>query len=209
MSRGFTAEINSVPVGDRDIATLGDGRWLNDEVINFYMQLIVSRSEQNPALPKVHAFNTFFYSKLKEQGYASVRRWTRRIRLFEKDVLIVPVHLGVHWCCAVVDFKAKSIAYYDSLLGDNFKCLRLLMDYLRNESKDKLGKDFDGSGWTLRCDKGIPRQQNGYDCGVFSATFAEYASRNAPFTFSQSNCLYLRRKMIYEIATKSLMSMVV
>ncbi|KAI8324382.1 Senp1 covalent complex with sumo-2 [Martensiomyces pterosporus] len=208
-SRGFTAEINNVPVGDHDMETLGDGKWLNDEVINFYMQLIVSRSEQNPALPKVHAFNTFFYSTLRDQGYARVRRWTRRVNLFEKDMFIVPVHLGVHWCCAVVSFKAKAITYYDSLLGDNHKCLRLLMDYLHSECKDKLGSAFDDSAWTMKCDKDIPRQQNGYDCGIFAATFAEYASRDAPFMFGQGNCPYLRRKMIYEIATKSLISMIV
>ncbi|KAJ2239544.1 SUMO1 sentrin specific peptidase 1, partial [Coemansia sp. RSA 475] len=145
-SAGFTAELNNVPVTARDILTLGDGKWLNDEVINFYMQLIIDRSRQMPALPKIHAFNTFFFSTLSDNGYARVRRWTRRIKLFEHDMVIVPVHLGVHWCCAVIDFRAKSIVYYDALLGDNPKCLRLLLNYLHEESKDKCGADFDESG---------------------------------------------------------------
>ena len=31
----------------------------------------------------------------------------------------------------------------------------------------------------------IPQQMNGSDCGVFSCKYAEYLSRDAPFTFSQ------------------------
>ncbi|KAJ2805326.1 SUMO1 sentrin specific peptidase 1 [Coemansia guatemalensis] len=201
---GFSAELNNVPVSAHDMATLGAGKWLNDEVINFYMQLIMTRSQKTPALPKVHAFNTFFYSTLSDKGYARVRRWTRRTKIFEQDMIIVPVHLGVHWCCAVIDFRSKSIAYYDALLGDNPKCLRLLMNYLHEESKDKEGQDFDEDGWSLKCEKEIPRQHNGYDCGVFAIMFAEYVSRDAPLSFSQENLPFLRRKATYEIATGSL-----
>ncbi|KAJ2156019.1 hypothetical protein GGF46_005463 [Coemansia sp. RSA 552] len=203
---GFTVELNNVPVCTRDISTLGDGQWLNDEVINFYMQLIMSRAQTTPALPKVHCFNTFFYSWLKESGYAKVRRWTRRVKLFEKDLVIVPVHLGVHWCCAVVDFRSKQISYYDALHGDNQECLETLMDYLCEESKDKLKQEFDTQGWVLACDKQIPRQGNGYDCGLFAIMFAEHCSRDAPFAFSQSQCPLLRHRVIYEIATKSLLA---
>ncbi|KAJ2546928.1 hypothetical protein EV175_005419 [Coemansia sp. RSA 1933] len=206
-SSGFTTEVNNVPVSSHDIATLGDGEWLNDEVINFYMQLLILRSEQlNQKLPKVHAFNTFFYSTLEKGGYARVRRWTRRIALFEKDIIIIPVHLGVHWCCAVIDFRHKSIKYYDALHGSNREALHMLMDYLHEESRDKLKTEFDDSGWTMGCDKDIPRQLNGYDCGVFAITFAEYAARDAPFAFSQKNCQFLRKKVTYEIATQSLLS---
>ena len=48
--------------------------WLNDEVINFYMQLICERSEQHDNWPKVYAFNTFFYPKIVTTGQASVKR---------------------------------------------------------------------------------------------------------------------------------------
>ncbi|KAJ2082010.1 SUMO1 sentrin specific peptidase 1 [Coemansia sp. RSA 988] len=205
---GFSTELNNVPVSAHDMATLGAGKWLNDEVINFYMQLIMTRSQKTPTLPKVHAFNTFFYSTLCDKGYTRVRRWTRRVKLFEQDLIIVPVHLGVHWCCAVIDFRSKSIAYYDALLGDNPKCLRLLMNYLHEEFKDKQGQDFDENGWSMSCEKDIPRQRNGYDCGVFAIMFAEYVSRDAPLSFSQENLPFLRRKATYEIATSSLVSLI-
>ncbi|KAJ2512151.1 SUMO1 sentrin specific peptidase 1 [Coemansia sp. RSA 2049] len=204
---GFSAEHNSVPVSAHDIATLGDGEWFNDEVINFYMQLIISRSANTSSgskVPSCHAFNTFFFTRLQQGGYAQVRRWTRRVDLFKKDLVIVPVHLGVHWCCAVIDFRARAIRYYDAMGGDNTGALELLMNYLKEDSRDKRKSEFDDSGWTTVCDKNIPRQRNGYDCGVFAITFAEYAARDAPFAFSQKNCSFLRRKIIYEIATGAL-----
>ena len=79
-----------------DIQTLENGQWLKDKVINFYMNLLVERNE-NQSYPALHAFSTFFYPKLKHNGYSSVKRWTRGINLFEKELILVPIHQRVHW----------------------------------------------------------------------------------------------------------------
>lgn len=50
-----------------DSQTLKNGQWLNDEVINFYMNLLVHRNEKQ-GYPALHAFSTFFYPKLKQGG---------------------------------------------------------------------------------------------------------------------------------------------
>lgn len=75
------------------------------QIINFYMNQLVERGEQE-GKPKVYAFNTFFYPKVMGQGHESVRRWTRRVDIFSKDYILIPVHLGMHWCLAV------SISFY-------------------------------------------------------------------------------------------------
>ena len=64
------------------------------------MNLLMARGEKE-GFAKVHAFNTFFYQKVMGQGHSSVRRWTRQVDIFAKDYLLVPVHLGMHWCMAV------------------------------------------------------------------------------------------------------------
>jgi sentrin-specific protease 1 len=74
-----------------DFATLDGLSWLNDMVINFYLELIKERSEQVEDLPKVHVMNTVFLGKLLEQGYSSVRRWTRKVDIFSYDIIPVPV----------------------------------------------------------------------------------------------------------------------
>ncbi|RLV63485.1 hypothetical protein DV515_00018224 [Chloebia gouldiae] len=95
-------------------------------IINFYMNLLMERSKDKD-LPTVHAFNTFFFTKLKTAGYQAVKRWTKKVDIFSVDLLLVPIHLGVHWCLAVVDFRKKTITYYDSMGGINSEACRILL----------------------------------------------------------------------------------
>ena len=75
------------------------------QIINFYMNLLMDRGGKNPEEGgtgfTVHAFNTFFYPKLMSAGHAGVRRWTRKMDVLAVDYILVPVHLGMHWCLAV------------------------------------------------------------------------------------------------------------
>uniref|UniRef100_A0A8B9HYX6 Si:dkey-21c19.3 n=1 Tax=Astyanax mexicanus TaxID=7994 RepID=A0A8B9HYX6_ASTMX len=95
------------------------------QVINFYMNMLVERSKASH-LPSVYTFNTFFYPKLRSSGYSTVRRWTKKVDIFSVDIILVPVHLGVHWCLSVVDFRKKSIMYFDSMGGNNDEACRIL-----------------------------------------------------------------------------------
>lgn len=49
------------------------------QIINFFFNLIMERSNQQGNV-KVHAFNSFFYPKLIKSGYASLKRWTKKVR---------------------------------------------------------------------------------------------------------------------------------
>ncbi|KAI1309979.1 SUMO1 sentrin specific peptidase 1 [Mortierella claussenii] len=203
---GPVVEGFNVSLLKKDIHTLRPGQWLNDEVINFYGSLIMTRSKESTTLPKVHVFSTFFYKTLSESGYDKVRRWTKKVKLFEMDYVLIPIHRsGNHWTTAVIDMKNKRVEYYDSLLGNNPKCFLILRDYLESESQDKLKKPFDFQGWENDCPKEIPTQRNGFDCGVFTCTFIEFKSRGADdFGFSQDNMPYLRKKITLNIINKSL-----
>ncbi|XP_047349656.1 sentrin-specific protease 1-like [Vespa velutina] len=188
----------------KDINTLADLNWLNDEVINFYMNLLISRGT-NDKFPNVHAMNTFFYPKLLSGGHSSLKRWTRKIDIFVQDIIVVPIHLGIHWCMSIIDFRNKSICYYDSMGSSNPKCLSALRRYLEEESMDKKKKTFDTNDWKLVSVKNIPQQMNGSDCGVFSCMFAEYICANRKITFSQEDMPYFRNKMAYEILKNKLL----
>ncbi|NXC89882.1 SENP1 protease, partial [Cercotrichas coryphoeus] len=170
----------------KDIQTLNNLNWLNDEIINFYMNLLMERSKEKD-LPAVHAFNTFFFTKLKTAGYQAVKRWTKKVDIFSVDLLLVPIHLGVHWCLAVVDFRKKTITYYDSMGGINSEACRILLQYLKQESLDKKRKEFDTNGWALLSKKSqeIPQQMNGSDCGMFACRYAECISKDKPINFTQ------------------------
>ncbi len=76
---GTICEKFNIAIQKHDIHTLINGRWLNDEVINFYGHLIQQRANSKSGeYPEIHVFSTFFYTTL-EKGYAGVRRWTRKV----------------------------------------------------------------------------------------------------------------------------------
>lgn len=189
-----------------DLNTLEGMQWLNDEVINFYMELIKLRSEEVEFMPKVHVMNTFFMVKLLSSGYAGVKRWTRKVDIFSMDIIPVPVHVGkVHWCMAIIHMRDKSIRYYDSMGHPNEAVLSALENYLREESLEKRKIPFDTSDWTIESVPDCPQQRNGSDCGVFSCMFAEFISRDARISFEQQHMPYFRHKMVFEISNGKLL----
>ncbi|XP_050067118.1 uncharacterized protein LOC126556005 [Anopheles maculipalpis] len=199
----------NLQITGNDLVTLQDLNWLNDAVINFYMELLRDRSEQKhgQGLPKVYTMNTFFLPQLLKIGYSGVRRWTRKVDLLANDMIVVPVHVGgIHWCMSTIDLRRKTIHYYDSMGAPNNAVLNALEDYLCQESLDKRKTPFDKSGLTKQNIRDCPRQKNGSDCGVFSCMFAEYLTRDHPITFDQSNMKYFRRKMTVEIMSGKLLT---
>ena len=183
-----------------DIWRLKPLQWLNDESINFYMKMIQKRADDS-GVPLL-CLNSFFYAFLTKNGYAKVRRWSRGKDLFVGGMKVLfPVHLGNHWCLGVINFKDRRLEYYDSLFGPNPECMRAMRDYVNSEHLDKKKKPFDWSAWgeDVVNPPELPRQENGSDCGVFAALFAESLSRDEFPSFSQADMLNLRRLMTVEL----------
>uniref|UniRef100_A0A8C3KB11 SUMO specific peptidase 2 n=1 Tax=Calidris pygmaea TaxID=425635 RepID=A0A8C3KB11_9CHAR len=188
-----------------DIQTLRNLCWLNDEIINFYLHLVVERNKKE-GYPAVHAFSTFFYSKLSAWGYKAVRRWTRNVDLFKQDIILVPVHLRLHWTLAVIDVREKVIKHFDSM-GQKGDAICKIFKYLQEESREKRNVELNISEWTIRSMGAheIPQQLNGSDCGVFTCKYADYISQDKPMNFTQTHMPYFRRKMVWEIIHQQLL----
>jgi hypothetical protein len=143
---GVFSTMPGAEVAQKDITKLQPDVWLNDEVINFYMIMLNARSKahqealQNPApggkkkrLAKgdepldVHCFTSFFYTKLcASTGYAGVRRWTKKVDVFAKDAILLPINLGnSHWVSACINIRKKRFEYYDSLGSWNENAIRV------------------------------------------------------------------------------------
>ncbi|KAG0702709.1 cysteine proteinase [Suillus ampliporus] len=209
--KGVISKVARESVNDRDLSRLLPSQWLNDEIINFYGAMILTRSESSgsgvpPAKRKildVHCFNTFFWPKLKNEGYEQGRlaKWTKKIDIFSKDAILIPVnHNNSHWTGAAINFRRKRIESYDSMNLDHHQVFKALRSYLDSEHRNKKKKPFDFTGWQNHNPEDTPQQENGYDCGVFTCQFLESLSRGEEvFHFSQRDMVYLRRRMIWEI----------
>jgi len=206
LASDMLADFNGIPVKRHDMASLRPKEWLNDEVINFFIKLLEDRAKTDGGdrFPTCHFMNTQFYPKLAETdhgyNYASVRRWTKKIDVFAKELIIVPIHChGNHWTLAVVNFKQRLFEYFDSLRGGPSSVLLHLRKYIEDESIDKKKVAYSLSDWSDVVHADSPTQRNGYDCGVFMCTTADYLSQRAMLDFTQDQMPLLRRRMVLQI----------
>ncbi|XP_006650065.1 putative ubiquitin-like-specific protease 1B [Oryza brachyantha] len=201
-------EPSNIEVSREKFRCLRPKAWLNDEVINLYLELLKERETREPKrFLKCHFFNTFFYKKLTSgktgYDYKSVKRWTTRRRLgyelIECDKIFVPVHKDVHWCLAIINMKEKTFQYLDSLGGCDCHVSRVLARYIAEEVKDKSNKEIDISSWHEDSVGYIPLQQNGWDCGMFMLKYIDFHSRGLSLSFSQEDMEYFRKRTVKEI----------
>ncbi|XP_025901254.1 sentrin-specific protease 5 isoform X2 [Nothoprocta perdicaria] len=181
-----------------DLATLEGQNWLNDQIINMYGELIMD------AVPeKVHFFNSFFHRQLVTKGYNGVKRWTKKVDFFKKALLLIPIHLEVHWSLITVNIPNRIISFYDSQ-GIHFKfCVENIRKYLLTEAKEKNRPEF-LQGWQTAVTKCIPQQKNDSDCGVFVLQYCKCLALDQPFQFSQEDMPRVRKRIYKELCERQL-----
>ncbi|XP_048397810.2 sentrin-specific protease 5-like isoform X1 [Stegostoma tigrinum] len=182
-----------------DLATLYGENWLNDQIINMYGELIVD------AVPdKVHFFNSFFYKQLQTKGYNGVKRWTKKVDLFSKALLLIPIHLEIHWSLLTVDLPNRKICLYDSQ-GIHFNsCVQNILKYLKTEAGERNRPAF-LEGWKAFATTCIPQQKNDSDCGVFVLQYCKCLALGRPFQFSQKDMPEVRKLIYRELCECKLM----
>ncbi|KAK2763301.1 hypothetical protein FQN54_009937 [Arachnomyces sp. PD_36] len=205
-SHQLATTLGGDPLTRRDLATCyKPSAWLNDEVINAYLAVIIdylrkasgaTSSEQ----PRYHAFNSFFFSNLRDKGYGSVRRWASRAKIGKENLLkvetvLVPVHNQAHWTLLVVRPAARTIEYFDSLGGMSGRFVSLIKDWLRME----LGDRYVDEEWTVLPSRSA-QQNNGSDCGVFLLTTAKLRALNLdPLSYGAKDIPLIRKRIVGEL----------
>lgn len=182
--------------------------WLNDEIISACLQQVVEYGLQAAnhkvgETPKFYAFNTFFYTNLREKGAQSVRRWATRAKIGKENLLkvervFIPVHSGAHWTLLVVSPIAHTIEYFDSLGGPARPYILNAKAWLREE----LGKLFKEEEWTVPTGSvgAGPQQSNSSDCGVFTCTNAKMVVLGVdPMAYAGSDMELQRTRMAAEL----------
>ncbi|XP_076000713.1 sentrin-specific protease 5-like [Genypterus blacodes] len=176
-----------------DLSTLANENWLNDQVINMYGELIMESTHH-----QVHFLSSFFHRQLVTKGYEGVKRWTKQVNLFSKCLILVPIHLEVHWCLVTADIAKKRICLYDSQGSGLQKVARNILKYLMIEAKERQQTAFE-SGWTVSVDEKVPQQTNENDCGVFVLEYSRCLAHGKPLCFSQNDIPKIRKRIYKEL----------
>ncbi|XP_020690873.1 probable ubiquitin-like-specific protease 2B [Dendrobium catenatum] len=213
---------DAVSISKRDIELLEPDTFINDTIIDFYIKYL-----QNKVQPiekkRFHFFNSFFFRKLadldKDPGSISegraafqrVRKWTRKLNIFEKDYIFIPVNFNLHWSLLVIchpgeiitfrddDLKSSPkvpcILHMDSIIGSHSGLKDLIQSYLLEEWKERhpeLTDDITPRFSNLRfVSLELPQQENSFDCGLFLLHYVELFLEEAPVYFNPSRITVL------------------
>lgn len=182
-----------IEITRRDIEFLQGTNWLNDSLIDFYLELIQEK------YPSVFCFDIFFLQSLQianSQPF-DLRRRSTPSNLLMNNLILVPVHRPQHWALITIKPRERRIEYYDSLGWNGEQYLSIVEDYLKSRTGE--------NEWTLENIAEIPRQDNNSDCGVFLCQYAIHLAKNQEFSFDQSSMPLKRKQMIYEISQATLL----
>ncbi|KAM1317501.1 hypothetical protein ACFX13_002861 [Malus domestica] len=206
---------DAVSISKRDLELLQPEKFINDTVVDFYIQYLKSKIQPEEK-HRFHFFNSFFFRKLadldKDQSSAcegkaafqGVHKWTRKVNVFEKDYIFIPVNYSLHWSLIVIchpgevvnikDEKIESLSkvpcilHMDSIKGSHRGLEKLVQRYLCEEWKERHGdtsEDDYSKFLHLRfVALKLPQQENSYDCGLFLLHYVECFLEEAPVNFS-------------------------
>ncbi|KAG4032922.1 hypothetical protein MFRU_006g03800 [Monilinia fructicola] len=205
----ITESQGGTPLHYKDFGTLlGRSSWLNDEIINTYIEWVVEAANEfakaeaqafgEPVgkVPKFIAHNSFFYENLDKKGPSSTQRLMNRKKapgasLLQVDTVFVPICRGSHWTVGVVRPMARTIEYFDSLQGSSHTFIKLMRGWLEFQ----LGPDYKEDEWKTP-NTGCTVQMNGFDCGVFVCTNALCVALGIhPDCYSGSDMAMMRRNI--------------
>lgn len=150
-------------------STHPQGKWLSNFVIDEYMNLIKSASDDKGVKVKTLSWETF------ERGESSVSAEALtqdKESPFMQDVILVPCNpiRSDHWFLLAVLPKKKLVLVLDSKAGDyvkpsSKKCLAKMGSILKD-----LDRSCNMEEWKFisNTKDDIPQQTNTYDCGVYT-----------------------------------------
>ncbi|KAH9690386.1 putative ubiquitin-like-specific protease 2B [Citrus sinensis] len=206
---------DAVSISKRDIDLLQPDTFVNDTIIDFYIKYLKNQIQAEEK-HRFHFFNSFFFRKLADldkdpssisdgkAAFLRVRKWTRKVDIFGKDYIFIPVNFNLHWSLIVIchpgdvaSFKVEDlkrsekvpcILHMDSIKGTHAGLKKLVQSYLCEEWKERhkdTSEDVSSKFLNFRfIPLELPQQENSFDCGLFLLHYLELFLAEAPVSFS-------------------------
>ncbi|XP_010254528.1 PREDICTED: probable ubiquitin-like-specific protease 2B isoform X1 [Nelumbo nucifera] len=206
---------DAVSISKRDVELLQPETFINDTIVDFYIKYLKNKIQPEDK-NRFHFFNSFFFRKLADMdkdpssasegraAFQRVHKWTRKINLFEKDYIFIPVNFNLHWSLIVIchpgevvnfkdedankSLKVPCILHMDSIKGSHKGLKNLVQSYLWEEWKARQNESLEDASSkfiNLRfIPLELPQQENSFDCGLFLLHYVELFLEEAPVNFN-------------------------
>lgn len=129
------------------------------------------------------------------------------------EKVFFPINISdSHWVLAVALIQQKRIVFRDALGHSGRKYTDAVKQYLTDEMCEKHGVPHAETqaqleAWDVQPlpPEGSPKQENGFDCGMFVCMYADYLMQDLPEQFSQEHMPMLRHKIAHCVLEGTLM----
>ncbi|KAF5786732.1 putative Ulp1 peptidase [Helianthus annuus] len=204
---------DSIAISKRDFQLLQPEKFINDTIVDFYIEYL---KQIKPADARVHFFNSFFFRKLADfdenqsrsidfkEAFQRVRKWTKKVDIFQKDYIFIPVNFRLHWSLIIIchpgevahftddemesSLKVPCILHMDSIKGHHRGLEPCIKYYLWEEWKERntdASEHISTKIQDLRFIRlEVPQQENSYDCGLFMLHYMELFVKQASNNFN-------------------------
>ncbi len=191
-------------------------KWVNDETINSFTTILYQReqikSSENSGYKQSFFFSTFTIPRFLLLGYNAVKRWGRKScfphTFLDGKYLFFPInHGGIHWVLVVGDVSTKKLWFLDSYqwsrepsntAARDYYC-PIVKQYLEMESGSYTSPGNSGDIYwdisTVEWDN-LPKQKDGYSCGLFVLAFIETIVNDLPMQFEEKDMQQTYRQYV-------------
>lgn len=109
-----------ISINTEDYMCLATDQYLNDVIIDFYLNYLRINTLKKDQSSKTHIFSSFFYKRLTtattrqkqcekdvkltaaQKRHARIASWTKNVKIFDKDFIIIPINEQSHWFLAII-----------------------------------------------------------------------------------------------------------
>ncbi|XP_020211361.1 probable ubiquitin-like-specific protease 2B isoform X2 [Cajanus cajan] len=130
---------DAVSLSKRDVDLLQPDTFVNDTIIDFYIQYLKNQIPEEEK-PRFHFFNSFFFRKLADMdknpssasdgkaAFLRVRKWTRKVNLFAKEYIFIPVNFNLHWSLIVICHPGEVLNFNGEVSAYDLSCETLFSE---------------------------------------------------------------------------------
>ncbi|KAF8808584.1 cysteine proteinase [Phlegmacium glaucopus] len=198
LSRSHTWIVAGIPFTESDVNILLDGDWLNDNIIDAYLELCAYLRPDIKFLP------THWFQILKTHGEEASTKLAPWILKHAPDVLTAMNAFASvttvinfpkdHWIALQFNPKTEILEVFDSLAPPKFSTYK--------KKLEEILRPLRFHNWKVQQGKNVPQQKGSSDCGVYACQFVKHFALDVQLfqSFPKHQSRWIRRMMAVEIA---------